>query len=104
VFQYSGQVDAGGLLHAFHMALGGCLSVGKSLDPSLVGDGGTRFSVSWIPDTPEHCGRAENKCPPTPRGRSVSPGRMGGEGLLDGSYADESPWSDLWLKLRKAFQ
>ena len=67
-FLCSGWVDVGGLLHAFHAALGGCLVVG-SHGLSLGGGEqgavlGTRFSVSGIPDTAEHLRRAENSWGP----------------------------------------
>jgi len=51
-----------------------------------------RFSVSGIPDTAGHCGRAENKMPP-PTAWSA-PGLKGRErGVLGGSHSGESPWS-----------
>jgi hypothetical protein len=45
---------------------GECAWLWEAMDPTSLGDGkgavlGTRFSVSGIPDTTGHFGRAENK-------------------------------------------
>ena len=110
----SGWVDAGGLLLAFYTAPGGCLAVGSQRTPargswgvwtsgiprslSLMDARDNRFSVSGIPDTAGHLGRAENKMGALGAALS-SPGlkgeRAGGEDGLGGSHAGESPWSVL---------
>lgn len=69
----SQQADLGGLPHAFHMAPGGCLVVGRyGSSPQGVDKGSpmslglkeardNKFSVSGIPDTTGHHRRGENK-------------------------------------------
>jgi hypothetical protein len=85
-------VDAGGLQHVFHMALGGCLVVeSHRTQPDRGWTGGSlrslalteardnRLSVSGISDVIGHLGRAENKVGALGVARS-SPGLKGGEG------------------------
>jgi hypothetical protein len=68
---------------------------------------GNRFSVSGIPDTAGHRGRAENKVEAP--GHLCQPWgwreeRAGRAGVLGGSHTGKSPWSIPWLEHRKAFQ
>jgi hypothetical protein len=78
-------------VHAFHAAPCGCLAVGSHWTPARWGWGDgyravldNRLSVSGIPDTAGHFGRAENKWGPAKGAAHSSLGPKGGEGRRRG--------------------